>query len=317
MDLLKKLDEAIKSPVASYIKLLSQYKKNDDTIFCFVEGQEDIAFYSQYIERHYNSEVKYIICYGKDNVLQNHQSIDWNSYCKKRLLFFVDKDFDEYIKQEIQIDENLYSTDFYSIENFLVDDYVLKKFIRDNCFISDERIINDLIGEFRIQRKKFISRLTKISAWMIYCRKNSFEVNFSDFKLSDMFKIDTNGNLKKLKIPPYTSHFSYICNKTGTSHYDYKEIRKIYQTLLLESEPKNYIRGKYELFFMFIYIKHLTDKIVPELSCSARDYNKTTKNKIIRPKVTLQVKEENIFQILCNKVNEPESLNYFIKSRQQ
>src|SRR5690554_1942157 len=150
MSLLDILDEKILTPSAAYVKILSQYKRNDNTIFCLVEGVEDNSFYKHFFEI-YKEEVpiKYIICNGKQNVIDNYNDLDWEFYNKKRVLFFIDKDFDDYIGREIIADENVFVTDCYSIENYLVDEAILEKFIIDNCLITTESIIKLAIDNFK------------------------------------------------------------------------------------------------------------------------------------------------------------------------
>ncbi|WP_276379077.1 DUF4435 domain-containing protein [Flavobacterium sp. H4147] len=314
MNLLDTLDLAITRPVASQIKVLTQYKKTDSTIFCLVEGQEDISFYRNYIERYFPNNIKYIICNGKGNVIDNYKNLNWNFYDKKRILFFIDKDFDNYINEEILTDENIFTTEYYSIENYLVDEIVLSKFISDNCHIHDETIIKELIHDFHLKHADFTKHLTKISAWMIYCRKNKFRVNFNDINLSDLFQIDKDGKFIKIKLDDFENHFDYICNKTNTKHFDLREIKTIYEELISETNKKKFLRGKYELFFMFLFIKYIVDQIVPKLSLKVKELNKVNNEKFSKPKVTIQVREENIFQVLCNKVKEPDSLKNFINT---
>jgi len=315
MNLLDTLDNAITRPVSSYIKLLTQYKKADATIFCFVEGHEDISFYHNYMERYFANNIRYIICNGKSNVIENYKTLNWNFYDKKRVLFFIDKDFDNYINEEILIDENIFTTEHYSIENYLVDEVVLKKFISDNCNITNEVVIKELINDFNIKHIDFTSHLTKISAWMIYCRRNKFKVNFNDISLSDLFRIDSSGKFIKIKLDEFENHFDYICAKTKTKHFDLKEIKIVYEELISETNKKKFLRGKYELFFMFMFIKYIIEHVVPKLSNKVKEHNKSNDEKLLRPRVTIQVREENIFQILCNKVREPDTLKTFIDSK--
>ena len=179
MSLLDILDAKILTPAASYIKILSEYKTDNDVIFCFVEGNEDISFYSQFIERHKENELKFIVCNGKENVIDNYNNLSWSFYDKKRVLFFIDKDFDDYIGNALINDENVFVTELYSIENYLVNEITLRKFIIDNCLITNDDVINATIDNFKIQHKEYIRQLKKISAWMMYCRKNKFNVNFN------------------------------------------------------------------------------------------------------------------------------------------
>nr|WP_315035085.1 DUF4435 domain-containing protein [uncultured Chryseobacterium sp.] len=317
MSLLDILDEKFLTPSATYIKILSQYKTSDNTIFCLVEGVEDISFYRPFMEIYKEGvPIKYIVCNGKQNVIDNYNDIDWDFYDKKRVLFFIDKDFDDYIGKEIISDNNVFITDCYSIENYLVDERILEKFIIDNCLITNEEIIELTIENFKVQHIIYIKQLKMISAWMMFCRKNNFNVSFNEIKMSDLFKIDNEGKLKKKTLSSYNSKFEYLCDKTNTNHFNIGEIRHYYNLIDRESKPKKFIRGKYELYFMFMYLKYISENIVNEISKEVKLHNKNApkKDKIIRPKITIQLQEENIFQILYNKTKVPEKLKAFIQA---
>lgn len=317
MSLLKVLDEKFLTSSASYIKILSQYKTDDNTIFCFVEGIEDISFYRPFIEI-YKEEIptKYIVCNGKENVIENYNDLNWNFFDKKRVLFFIDKDFDDYIGKTIINDSNVFVTDVYSIENYLVDAKILEKFIIDNCLIIHEGVIKVTIENFQNQHQEYVKQLKMISAWMMYCRKNNFDVSFNDIKMSDLFKIDENGHLKKKSLSSYSSKFNYLCAKTNSNFFDINEIRHFYNLIDIETKPQKFIRGKYELYFMFIYLKYISEYIIKEVSQEVKIHNKNAsrKDKIVRPKLTLQFNEENIFQILNNKSKIPEKFKSFIQA---
>lgn len=317
MSLLDTLDKKILTPSATYIKILSQYKANDNTVFCLVEGIEDISFYRTFMEIYKNDvPIKYISCYGKENVINNYNSLNWGFYDKKRVLFFIDKDFDDYIGREIINDFNVFVTDCYSIENYLVDEMILEKFITDNCFITNESIIQLAIDNFRYQHSTYVKQLKMISAWMMYCRKNKFDVSFNEIKMADLFQIDKYGKLRKKTLSSYASKFEYLCDKTKTHHFDIVEVRHYYNLIGRESKPKKFIRGKYELYFMFMYLKYITENVVNEFSKEVKEYNKMAQrqDKVVKPKLTIQLQEENIFQVLYNKTIVPEKLKIFIQS---
>ena len=317
MSLLDILDEKILTPSAACIKILSQYKTNDNTIFCLVEGVEDNSFYRHFFEIYKeNIPVKYIVCNGKQNVIDNYNDLDWQFYDKKRILFFIDKDFDDYIEIETLNDENVFITDYYSIENYLVDEKILEKFITDNCLITSESVIQLAVENFKKQHKIFVKQLKMISAWMMYCRKNNFEVCFNDIKMSDLFKIDNDGKLIKKSLSTYRSKFEYLCDKTQSNHFNITEIRFFYNKIKEETKPKKYIRGKYELYFMFMYLKYISENVVNEISREVKEHNKSVrgKDKIVRPKSTIQIKEENVFQVLYNKSKVPIKLKSFLET---
>lgn len=314
MSLLDILDEKILTPAASYIKILSQYKKDNNTIFCFVEGNEDISFYSQFIERYKENDLKFIVCNGKENVIDNYNSLSWSFYDKKRVLFFMDKDFDDFIGNTLVLDDNIFVTELYSIENYLVNEVTLRKFIIDNCLITNESVIDATILNFKIQHKEYIRQLKKVSAWMMYCRENKFNVNFNDIKISDLFEINSDGILIKKSISSYISIFEYICHKTKTSHFNLPQIKSYLIKINSESRSQKFIRGKYDLHFMFLYLKYISDYIVLELSEEVKNHNKNNSEKIVRPKLLVQFNEQNMFQVLFNKVKEPTDLTNFLQA---
>src|SRR5262245_29790616 len=134
MDLVNYLRTQATTDCVAFTEFMLQYKKGEDTLYCFFEGYEDRMYYPIRIENISNSE-KYLdyICSGKDEVLKVHSLIKSNQYYKNiKTGFFIDKDFDD-----VTYPSDIYVTPTYSIENFYC------------CQEAFEKI---LITEFKIQK---------------------------------------------------------------------------------------------------------------------------------------------------------------------
>jgi len=110
----------------AYQEFLLYYKHKGKTLHLFFEGKDDPSFYSGFINEiiindlsPHNTYICYShICGDKYKVYEMYVKIT-NRFTKSRCLFFVDKDFSDYLEQNYPYDEHIYVTDFYSIENFL------------------------------------------------------------------------------------------------------------------------------------------------------------------------------------------------------
>lgn len=307
------------APEANHIKFLHQYKFTDNTVHFFFEGLEDQSYYANYIESTFPEHfiLNYYVCDGKANVYAQYSRVNWSVYSKNRVLFFTDKDVDDLVGISYTVDENIFETLYYSIENYLVESEVFKRFLRENCFITDTRVINNLATTFDLQLQNFSQKLIPISAWVIHCRKNSYRVNLSDIDISKIFEISNDFRIEK-KTPAGCNHaFDYICKATNTTHFDFGDIRSIIANLKTINPHKKFIRGKYELWFLYAFCKNAVDVVVPKINAEIRKYNSVNTIKATKCKVTVQIKPENIVQLLAPKVRMPRDIQDFLSSNFQ
>lgn len=153
MDILELLDEASKLPNVYYHRFMVSYKKNANDLYVFCEGNVDLSYYAEQIER-VESEIvihKYPVeC--KNNVLQIWKYIDWNNYHKNRVLFFVDRDLSYWTNEPQTYDSNVYITDGYSFENDAVSLHMFMKLLEDLygfacCTVEEKKKIAILYEE--------------------------------------------------------------------------------------------------------------------------------------------------------------------------
>lgn len=316
MTFLDLLTAAAYIPEANHIKLLHQYKFHENTVHFFFEGLDDQSFYANYIENTFPNHFifHYYVCDGKQNVYNQYLDLNWNAYNKNRILFFTDKDLDDILGLTYPNDENIFETSFYSIENYLVQPDVFKRFLRENCYITDTRIISDLAFQFTTQLEIFSKSMLSISSWVVYCRKNNFKVNLSDIDISKIFEISIDFKIKKKVSSGHRNPFEYICETTKTSHFNIQSIKEIYKQLKEIHPPKIFIRGKYELWFLYAFCKNTIDVTVPKINKEIKKYNSTNENKLTKCKVAISIRPENIVQVLAPRVRIPNDISTFLNT---
>ena len=77
--------------------------------------------------------------------------------------------------------------------------------------------------------------------------------------------------------------------------------------------PKTFLRGKYELWFLFIFCKKVVEIILPQLNTRIEEHNKKNKVKISKCKIHIELKEANMIEITAPRVKIPLEVKKFIK----
>ncbi|MBM9488007.1 DUF4435 domain-containing protein [Pseudomonas sp. ICBG1301] len=112
------LAEEAKSDIAALHQFRILYEPAQESYHFFFEGEEDSLFFMPEARRHILNNVAYIYdCGGKRNVIQVRDDIKANGYNVDTCLFFVDRDYDDFLGTQVTLDENTYITDQYSVEN--------------------------------------------------------------------------------------------------------------------------------------------------------------------------------------------------------
>ena len=295
------LDEILenaKDPDTLFGLFLIEYKEDDsDRIHIFHEGKTDPAFYRPLIKRFSNSDRLDFIC------LKNKRSVLYklNIFRKKfsnpvnNVIFIVDKDHDDYLGKSLPEDFNLYSTDYYSCENYICCQDSLLVYFSDHAKVNIYTIRTALIETYEENFENFRQSISLIMSWLICNRKiDDYNVKSLDKKLN-----------------------GYICNRTFDLVYTIQEtIDKLNENLkddhlaekidtiedfrivlLNEPECHKWIRGKQANWFIVKFINNL---IV--------DSKKVKK---------VQLSEDNSFQMFGGSIQTPAGLKSFLNRLQQ
>lgn len=133
-------------------------------LYCFVENY-DMPYYSGIISGISNMQWTSIRCKSKKNVIGIHDYIKeisiYSSYDKR---FFVDSDFDD----DAKLDDDIYVTSAYSIENYYVTDECMRKVLETEYEIDpvvDHELYNKTIEHFKTKRDEFHKAILEFNAW--------------------------------------------------------------------------------------------------------------------------------------------------------
>lgn len=300
MDLLTLLKNSAKSNSAIYIRFLQQYSKQNNYIHVFHEGKEDPSFYGNFIERKTkkNQKIFYYNCRNKQNVYDNYSKLNWRVYKKKRVLFFVDKDYSDILKLSYPANTNIFVTKYYSIENYLVSEAIFARCLRELIGIED-REIEIFSKAFKKGLKRFYKESLILSAYVILHRKNNSRINLNNINLKSLFDLINPFEIRRT--PKTLTQLDKQCgvNTKGC----YSEIREIVKNLQKITEPKKYVRGKYELEFLVYSVNFALEMINKSSSC--------------KYKMSVSFANSNAIQIIAPRLRQPIDIGKFLNSNLQ
>lgn len=293
--LLSKTEEA---PVlfTQFVNKVSRYGKG--YLYCFVEDY-DMPYYSGIISVIKNKQWASIRCKNKKNVLDIHDYIKeipiYAGYAKR---YFVDCDFDD----NSNLDDDIYVTPTYSIENLYVSDECMRKILETEYEIDpvvDEDLFNKTMGHYKTKRDQFHQAILEFNAWYA-CLKESSLWNHKNVHLTTTFP----KNLLNYKIDEPIEQLYTIDDieamYPGVIHLEQDIIEA--KKLFLSENMCMRLRGKYEIEFVFKYIQFLNN----DAGTKQRQYTKKNKN------YTFGL--DGAITAMSQYADVPEELKYYIKT---
>lgn len=300
------LQEAESEHVA-YTEFMTNYKKSDNKLHCFFEGDDDIKYYRIRIESQTQRMIKGYTCNGVDKLKAIKKLIDDKlEYKDAKALYFIDKDYTTQVTNT-----NVYVTPFYSVENFYTNEYTLSKILTDELKIKDGTSdYNICITLFSDLHKLFHDKLLTFNAWLAcqsYLRKQEgistrLEIDKKVNKYFDDKNI-VHSDLSKIY------NFEDLNDINTIENTLFIDARKISALILEEKKdffktqiPREVFRGKFELKFFISFIKKLLNNIG----------NKTQTILSKKYSYTLQINHEHVISILSQYAYTPECLPIFL-----
>jgi len=304
MSLVNQFRQSRQISQAIWLQFITAYDSKRNDLYVFFEGKTDSAYYLPELRRrwHQQGKVRIFICAGKEGVITAYHDkrikqkiINWKS-----VLFFVDKDWDDLLNiVQIPQSKSFFVTDCYSIENYLVSVDTVEIVWTDIYKLpqNDPRLAQ-VLQQFRRGHQRFIQLICPMMAWGIVQKKQETKLalaenrrekglNLNNAKLNKVFELDS--NLKLFKKPKgfenlkKTAAFNHQLNLASFKN-ELNKIRRL--------EPKKYIRGKFELWYLISFLIELAKML-------------TTKNQPKRAVIKVQLTYENAIEILGGKVPYP------------
>jgi hypothetical protein len=220
------------------------------------------------------------------------------------VLFFVDKDYSDILKIKYVSDENIFVTKYYSVENYLVNEEVLRRVIVELIHTDDEKFIQSTLNKFKAEHQMFCQQMMIVTSWIIYHRLIKSNVQLSKVKLSDLFRFGPNLELRReFNAKVKTRLLGYLNNSTKVNHSDsvWKDVLSIYRDISKIQDHKVHLRGKFEVWFMAAFVNQLV-------------LNVNSQKKKGEPKIKMKVNLQtaNMVEILGCRLQIPDDLESFI-----
>lgn len=281
---------------------LISYDKNKDIIHAFFEGKTDESFYGTYIRniKSTNTKLKTYICGNKSSVYHFHDELNHLNTVSQPLIFFVDKDLDDVIPIPNPTHTNLYVTEYYSIENYIVNEIAIEQ-IWAEIFrrTSGTKLCDEVTSIFKKAHKVAQGILIDVMAWVLMHRRKGSRPPLNNIKTKELFSLDEKLTLSPLfetEVDLYKRLDDFTKINTNVEHYD--DI-KLCKAELLNHPIKSVVRGHNEVDFFIQFIKTL----------------KSSSEKLCGEKITSHVEITgcNIIDIIGPRTKIPAGLDVFLK----
>lgn len=300
MSFLDTLSASLADKAISKHEFLLCYNSHEKIIHAFFEGKTDESFYGTFLRAKTPSEwlLKTYICNNKDGVYYNfnqHKKLHSNTSI---LLFFVDKDIEDLIPYPRLENENIYVTDYYSVENYVVTtdciERVWAEIFRQG---SGSIVAQELSSSFSAALLVAHDILLDMMSWILFHRRIKNRPNLDCIQTKELFSINQDLIVKREFTDEKMYDYLDCKTKLTTDKSEQSKIRSL-KIELCSYEPKAVIRGHNEMDFFIEFYKKLK-------SVAANQ----SKNKI---KPLPDITSSNVLDILGPRTPIPESLNIFL-----
>ena len=246
----------------SYLSFLQKYAPTSNDFYAFVEGKTDIAYYGHCFN---NIPKKIEIIQvekvadkgGKENVLKLYNEMDWNVFKKNKVLFFVDRDLSEIVKENIPTDVNVYITDGYSIENSITSEHTCRRLLREIFMRDAEKSeINNILTKFTQAEQSFCKHMSLTMANIIFWKKdcNGVKANYNNIKLKGLYEF-ADCKINQIIDDEEYQKLIYKHANVDYKYYNKEAVHKNHQEFIDKKHHYKYIRGKYIMWFFWMFCK--------------------------------------------------------------
>jgi hypothetical protein len=293
------------SPTAAYHQFLLNASKFPRDVHAFFEGQDDASFYTNFLRRFTSNPegVHTYRCGNKRGVYEAHSKVK-NIRREERALFFVDKDLSDILNEDWEDASNIYVTDYYSIENYLVsEDTLFRVWTELFHFMNVTLDFSEIhLEKFQKELERFYQLVLPITAWIVYLRREEKRPNVNNISFPRFFYFGNDLTLQKseeLKQLGEIKLLEQICREERPAGW-LEESPTIMKELSALT-PKTYIKGKLELCFFLRFVEKLRRVLDDSISGSGRVGVRT------------QLTEDNAIEILGPRLIIPHTLEEFLR----
>lgn len=220
------------------------------TIIFVFEGDDDRGVYFSWV-RFLDATFRYepFTCKGKDGVLKLKEVVDRDmGNLARDVFFFIDRDFDD--ARGVELDDSIYMTDQYSIENYLVTSEVLDEILKIefHCHASP-MVRRKVMDKFNKLYDQFLAISTDVNRELHAARR--LKVPLQDDLGASISKFATLAidDVQRLATPS----FEVIKPVRPITPEELARLSDEFEAL----DPRERYRGKYALSFLLRWLELL------------------------------------------------------------
>jgi len=253
----------------AFHEFLLNFKPAEQAIHIFFEGAEDMSFYMpRFRARSVSMEATFTYKTGKKkDVLYVATLVDQrirDSQSPQKSIFVVDKDLDDILQTGVNGDGRLvFETNLYSIENYLVNRSNVEVFCQEILKISPN-VAHRIGNEFDALIQSYYPVARELMIYIIFHRLNTGRPNLNNITGGEIYEYQSGKwrffRLSSQRIVTLDKHLG-----VATDFSKYLKQRGAIRKRLSAYSFKQYVRGKYELFFLIAFLK----QIVRDHSCKS------------------------------------------------
>lgn len=258
MTFLDKLEKSLQSDAPAYLEFLSRFDPKKKQVFAFYEGDEDSSFYHHFLIKAIDKdcELEEIVVGCKNNIIKLQKEFNWKWYNIKQIAFFVDQDLSYWLKEPINYGKNIFVTDEYSVENYIVNEQGFTSWLVhfEGFARATKQEIKAMVSEFETNITNFKEIMIPIMAKAIVAKRHDSSISLSHFKMSRDKSIFFNINNNHVEFKIHIE--DQVLNKWKLTASQDLEIDK--QIEFLKKNIGHYsVRGKWILSFMAEIGEHM------------------------------------------------------------
>jgi hypothetical protein len=217
----------------------------------------------------------------------------------RALLFFVDKDLSDYLKSDYPNSQNIFVTAHYSIENYLVTADMFRRIWSELLGLTENREEREKhSSHFENELSRFCKMIIPVMALGIACKLHKQDFYFNNINMTALISFDDQLHITKKSGNKCT--FNGLCTTFRIAPVSIDK-RKYFSLMrkLKKHEPKRFVRGKFELWFLINFYKKLIEII---------------KSQGYRLKVRTNLSEDNAVELLGPRLAEPAEIGEFLNN---
>ncbi|WP_339453383.1 DUF4435 domain-containing protein [Pseudomonas sp. JAI120] len=297
------LAEEAKSDIAAMHQFRILYDSTQTTYHFFFEGEEDSLFFMPEARRYILNNVAHIYdCGGKRSVIQVRDDIKADGYNVGTCLFFVDRDYDDYLGTQVVLDDSTYITDHYSVENDISSVAAARILMADVLRISQaDPEFARIEATFTEAYQTFHLEVRTLIGWILAAKEEKCSPNLRN--TTGLKNIVTLVNAK----PTLTKKGFVEFKKKVVVNGKLPSIPAIlkWRRRLDLKTAGLWVRGKYDIWFFHSIILAALEQ--------ANLRRKAAGGRVIS--IPSSLREGRIFEVLGGRVPVPPSLQAFYASR--